>query len=208
MDEKELLHRKALRLEYFTVGYNAFEAIASIIAGKIAGSISLVGFGLDSIVESLSGLVMIWRLRKHGRIDKDEEERIERRAKKFVGLTFFLLALYVLVESVRKIVLRQTPDPSIPGIVIAVLSLIIMPLLAGRKMNIGKEIKMGSLIADAKETVVCSFLSLALLIGLVTRMAFDFRLADPIVGLIIVVYLLKEGCELLFEQEEEDEDKE
>jgi len=208
MDEKEFLHRKALRLEYFTVGYNVFEALVSIAAGKIAGSISLIGFGLDSIVESLSGLVMIWRLRKHGRMDKNEEERIERRTRRFVGLTFVLLAVYVLFESVRKIVLKETPEPSVPGIVIAVLSLIIMPLLARMKFKIGKELKMGSLVADAKETVVCSFLSLALLIGLVMRIAFDFRLADPIVGLVIVVYLFKEGCELLFEKEEEHENKE
>jgi divalent metal cation (Fe/Co/Zn/Cd) transporter len=208
MNEKEFLHKKALRLEYFTVGYNMFEALVSITAGKIAGSISLIGFGLDSIVESLSGLVMIWRLRKHGRMDKEEEERIEQRARRFVGLTFVLLAVYVLVESVRKIVLKEIPEPSVPGIVIAVLSLIIMPLLARRKLKIGKELNMGSLIADAKETVVCSFLSLALLFGLVMRMAFNFRLADPIVGLVIVIYLFKEGAELLFESEGEHENKE
>lgn len=208
MDRSEFLHRKALRLEYFTVGYNVFEALVAIAAGKIAGSISLIGFGLDSIVESLSGLVMIWRLRKQGRMDKDEEERIERRARRFVGLTFVLLAVYVLVESVRKIVLKEISAPSVPGIVIAVLSLIIMPLLARMKFKIGKELEMGSLVADAKETVVCSFLSLALLIGLVMRIAFDFRLADPIVGLVIVVYLFKEGSELLFEKEEEHENKE
>jgi len=206
MDEKVFLHRKALRLEYFTVGYNAFEALVSIAAGKMAESISLIGFGLDSIVESLSGLVMIWRLRKHGRMDREEEERIERRTRRFVGLTFVLLAVYVLFESVRKIVLKEIPGSSVPGIVIAVLSLIIMPLLARMKFKIGKELEMGSLVADAKETVVCSFLSLALLIGLVMRVAFGFRLADPIVGLVIVVYLFKEGAELLFEKEEEHED--
>jgi len=204
MDEKGLLHKKALRLEYFTVGYNVFEALVAIAAGKIAGSISLIGFGMDSIAESLSGLVMIWRLRKHGHINRDEEERIERRARRFVGLTFVLLAVYVLVESVRKIVLKEPLKPSVTGIVIAALSLIIMPLLARMKFKIGKELNMGSLVADAKETVVCSFLSLSLLIGLVMRAAFGFRLADPIVGLVIVVYLFKEGCELLFEKEAEE----
>lgn len=198
-------HKKALQLEYFTVGYNFIEAIASIIAGRLAGSISLIGFGLDSIVESLSGGVLIWRLKKHGQISPEEEERIEQKASRFVGITFFILAAYILFESVKKIVLKEIPDPSLPGIFIAIISLIIMPVLASAKYRLGKRLNMPSLVADSKETLVCSVLSLALLLGLVTRYFFNFWLSDPIVGILIVGFLIKEGHELVFE-DEEDED--
>jgi divalent metal cation (Fe/Co/Zn/Cd) transporter len=193
------LHKKALILEYFTVVYNILEAIASILAGRMAGSISLIGFGLDSIVESLSGFVLIWRLKKYRTISEEEEEKIERRASRFVGITFFILGAYVLFESVKKIILKEMPDPSLFGIIIAVVSLIIMPILASAKYRLGKRLNMPSLIADSKETYVCSVLSMALLLGLLTRYFFNFWLSDPIVGLLIVAYLGKEGYELMSE---------
>ena len=195
------LHKRALSLEYVTVGYNIVEAIASILAGRLAGSIALVGFGLDSIVESLSGFVLIWRLKKHGTVSQEEEEKIEKRASRFVGITFFVLGAYILLESVKKIVLREIPDPSLFGIIIAVVSLIIMPLLASAKHRIGKQLGMASLVADSKETFVCAVLSAALLIGLLTHYFFRFWLSDPIVGLLIVAFLLREGYELIFEKE-------
>ena len=129
------LHRKALRLEYFTVFYNGLEATASIIAGHMAGSIALIGFGLDSIVESLSGFVLIWRLKKHGSLSPEKEELVERRASRFVGITFFILGLYVLVESVQAIALNETAESSFPGIVIASVSLLIMPVLGWGKLD-------------------------------------------------------------------------
>jgi divalent metal cation (Fe/Co/Zn/Cd) transporter len=195
-------YRQALGLEYFTVGYNAVEAIVSIIAGRLAGSIALVGFGMDSIVESLSGLVLIWRLRKHEKLSKEEEEKVEQRAERFVGITFFLLAAYILFESVRKIVLKDIPDPSLFGIIIAVVSLIVMPFLGAAKHKLGEKLSLRSLIADAKETFVCSVLSLALLLGLLGNYLFGFWLADPLVGIITVLYLVKEGRELLFKDKE------
>lgn len=194
--------KKALHLEYFTVIYNFFEAIASILAGGIANSIALIGFGLDSIVESLSGFVLIWRLRKHGRISEEEEERIETRASRFVGITFFALGGYVLFESIRKIVIRDIAEPSILGIIIAIISIIVMPVLGYHKLRLGNELDLKSLVADSKETFVCAFLSVALLVGLTTRYFFDFWLADPIVGLIIVIYLFREGFELVGGEEE------
>jgi divalent metal cation (Fe/Co/Zn/Cd) transporter len=199
----ERLYKKALLYEYFTVCYNAVEAVVSIIAGRLANSISLVGFGLDSIVESLSGFVLIWRLRKHGKISEEEEERIERRASLFVGITFFVLAAYVLLESVKKIVLKEIPDPSLLGIVIASVSTIVMPFLGYKKLTLGRELGSRSLIADSKETFVCMVLSVALLLGLLTRYVFNFWLSDPIVGLLIVFYLAREGRELVFEEEEQ-----
>jgi divalent metal cation (Fe/Co/Zn/Cd) transporter len=203
MKEESTFFRKALTLEYFTVGYNFLEAAASLIVGSLAGSISLIGFGLDSVVESLSGFVLIWRLRKHGEILEEEEARIERRASLFVGVTFLLLGLYVGFESIRKIILNEPPEKSVPGMVIALLSLVVMPILARAKLKIGQELDLKSLIADSKETFVCAWLSAALLAGLVIHAITGIWLADPIVGLIITGFLFREGIELVFENEEE-----
>ena len=199
------LSKKALLLSYFTVIYNVLEGIISIIAGLMAGgSIALIGFGLDSFVESLSGCVMIWRFRKHDTISEEEEERIERKAEKLIGITFFVLGAYVLFESVRKLYSRSPADPSVLGIVIAIVSIIVMPALFYLKYRTGKAIGSRSLVADSKETLACVFLSVALLIGLTLNYLFGFWQADPIVGLIIVFFLVKEGYETLTEEEEEE----
>ena len=197
------LYKKGLYLEYFTVGYNILEAAASIIFGSIASSVALIGFGLDSIVESLSGMVLIWRLRQHGKITKEAEERIEKRATRFVAITFLVLGLYILFESVRKLAVAEIPEPSVPGMAIAVASLIVMPLLTWQKYKTGKQINSRALVADSKETLACSFLSVALLLGLGANYLFGFWQADPIVGLIIVAFLFREGRELWKESGEE-----
>lgn len=188
-------YKKALRLEYFTLAYNLAEAAASIVFGSLAGSIALIGFGLDSIVESLSGLILIWRLKRHRTGTEEEEEKIERRAERFVALTFFLLGSYVLIESAGKLVEGEVPDPSIPGIAIALLSMTIMPILARKKRDLGVAIKSRALIADSKETLACALLSVALLVGLGANYLFGFWQADPIVGLLIVAFLYREGLE-------------
>lgn len=195
MKDRGRLYRKGLYLEYFTVVYNALEAIASIVFGGIAGSIALIGFGLDSIVESLSGLVLIWRLRQHGVISEEAEERVEKRAVRFVAITFFVLGLYVLFQSIKKLVAVEMPEASVPGMLIAVASLVFMPLLAWQKNRTGKEIKSRALVADSRETLACAFLSVALLLGLGANYLFGFWQADPIVGLIIVLFLFREGWE-------------
>ncbi len=187
------LYKKGLHLEYFTVGYNIVEAVASIGFGILAGSIALVGFGLDSIVESLSGFVLIWRLRRHGKISKDREEKVEKRAMKFVAITFFVLGAYVLYESIKKLMFMEIPEPSLPGIVIASVSIIVMPILTLQKYNVGKQINSKALIADSKETLACAFLSLALLLGLGLNYLFGLWQADPVVGIIIVIFLFREG---------------
>jgi cation diffusion facilitator family transporter len=198
---KDELHSKALRLSYFTVGYNIIECILSIISGFIAGSTALLGYGSDSLVESLSGTIMIWRFRKHKKISKEEEEKIEKKAVFLIGITFFIFGTYILFESIRKLIIQEKPEPSIIGILIAIASIIVMPILFLSKYKTGKTIGSNSLIADSKQTLACLFMSFSLLIGLGLNYLWGYWQADPIVGLIIVAFLFKEGYESIFEKE-------
>ncbi len=193
-------HQKALRLSYLTVGYNVLEGAVSIFAGSLAGSIALVGFGLDSFVESLSGGIMIWRFRRHADLTPEEEERREKLAIKMVGWTFFGLAAYVLYESLKKLILQEAPAPSLLGIIIATVSLVLMPLLFFLKLRVSADLGSASLKADAKQTLACAFLSLALLVGLGLNYVAGYWQADPIIGLIIAAVLGREGYETLKEE--------
>jgi len=197
------LHKRALLLSYFTIAYNVVEFILSIIAGILANSVALIGFGLDSLVESLSAGIMVWRFSKHGKISKEEEERIEQRAETLVGYTFLILAAYILYESIDKFVNHEIPEPSLFGIIIAFASIIIMPILYKMKYQTGKALNSKSLIADSKETLACTFLSAALLIGLGANYLFGFWQADLIVGFLIVIYLVRESMEILRGEREE-----
>jgi len=195
------LHTKALRLSYFTVGYNIVECIVSIIAGFIAGSTALLGFGSDSLIESLSGTIIIWRFRKHGIISKDKEDEIEKKATFYVGVTFFIFGIYILYESIRKLIQIDKPEPSLIGILIAIASIIVMPILFYTKYKTGKALQSKSLVADSKQTLACLFMSVSLLIGLGLNYLWGFWQADPIIGIIIVAFLLKEGYEIIFEDD-------
>jgi cation diffusion facilitator family transporter len=203
---KNRLVKRGLYLEYINVTYNILEAVAAIIFGGLSNSIALVGFGLDSIVESLSGLVLIWRLRQHGKISPELEEKIERRATRFVAITFFILGVYIAYESIDKLISSEIPEPSLPGIIIAIVSLIAMPFMAWMKYRTGKQINSRALVADSKETIACAFLSVALLLGLGLNYLFGFWQADPIVGILIVVFLFREGWELWNEEDEDEDD--
>ncbi|MDY6820809.1 MAG: cation transporter [Deferribacterota bacterium] len=194
--KKANLYKRGLSLEYFTVGYNIFEGFISIGAGIIAGSIALVGFGLDSFIETLSGVVLIWRLRGHSE-DDEKERAMEQKAMRFVAYTFFILAIYVLYEASKKLYFREIPEGSLVGIIIALLSIIIMPILASQKRIIGEKINSGALIADSKETVFCAYLSVTLLLGLLLNYFFGWWWADPAASLVIVGFLIKEGLECL-----------
>ena len=205
MNNGDHLRTKALRLSYFTVGYNMLEGMISVAVGIFSGSIALVGFGLDSFVESFSGGVMIWRFGKGRVFSEEEEERIERRAAKLVAYTFFILAAYILFESAKRLWYQEVPEPSLLGIAIAVLSIIVMPALARAKFRLGKQLGSRSLVADSKETLACFFLSVALFIGLVLNYVAGLWQADPVVGLIICGYLIKEGRETLAEEDEGDD---
>lgn len=190
-----VLYKRGLKLEYYTVGYNILEAVAAIVFGGIASSIALIGFGFDSIIESMSGMVLIWRLSRGISSNDENDERIERRARRFVAMTFFVLGAYILYESISTLVQYEAPDKSLAGIIIAVLSLIFMPFLASAKIKVGKQINSKALLADAKETLACMYLSAALLLGLGSNYLFGFWQADPIASIIIALYLFKEGYE-------------
>ena len=193
-------HKKALYLSVFTVSYNFLEGVISVILGSFSGSVALVGFGLDSFIESLSGSVMIWRFTKGAELPPEEEEKIESKAAKLVAYTFFILSAYILFVSLKKLYLQEHPEPSVFGIIIAVVSLIVMPLLFYLKYRIGKTIGSRSLVADSKQTLACMYLSLALLAGLGLNYLYGFWWADPAAGLVIVVLLIREGYETLKEE--------
>jgi cation diffusion facilitator family transporter len=191
------MRQKALSLEYFTVGWNVLEGVIAITAGILAGSIALVGFGLDSYIEVASGAVLIWRLRKHE--DKEEEEKAEKRAILLVGITFLALALYVSYESIKKLIVQEPPAESLIGILLAIVSLIVMPLLAWQKRKVAAQIQSRALAADALETLVCSYLSLTLLVGLGLNAWLGWWWADPLAALVMVFFLVREGWEAIEE---------
>ena len=192
------LSRRALLLSYFTVAYNVIEGVLSIVAGGLASSIALVGFGMDSFIESTSGGIMIWRF-SQTRLSEAEEKRVEARAVKLVGWSFFVLAAYVLFEAAKKLITREVPDPSLFGIIIAATSLVVMPALFIAKQRTGRKLGSRSLLADSKQTLACTFMSLALLLGLLANRLFGFWQADPVVGLFIGAWLVREGIETLRE---------
>ena len=189
-----VIHR-GLSLEYFTVAWNLLEAAVALVTGAVAGSIALIGFGLDSLIEVASGGVLLWRLRA----DHDEErrERVERSALKLVGLSLLLLAAYVAGDSVFSLVQRQAPERSLPGIALAIASLIAMPLLARAKRRVASSLGSSALQADSRQTDICAYLSAILLLGLLLNAAFGFWWADPAAGLVMVPLIAYEGSEAL-----------
>jgi divalent metal cation (Fe/Co/Zn/Cd) transporter len=192
---------QALWLSYLTVGYNLLEALASLVAGYLAGSVALTGFGPDSLVESFSGAIMIWRFRPHPGLTRDMEARKEQRAIKLVGYSFFILAGYVMFEAGRKLWFREIPEPTLPGLIIALASIVAMPTLFFFKLRTSRALNSRSFLADARQTMACFFLSLALLAGLGLNYLFGLWQADPITGLMISTVLVREGYQTLRFQE-------
>jgi cation diffusion facilitator family transporter len=203
---KQRLHRRALRLEYFTVSWNVIEALVAITAGVIAGSVALVGFGVDSGIEVISAVAFLWRFRTAGAdADAEQEEHAERRALYAVALTFFLLAAYIGFEAISALVTGEEPDSSTVGLVLSVVSLAVMPTLAYWKQRTGREMGSRALQADAIETWVCSYLSLALLAGVGLYAAFGWGWADPVGALLMLPVILWQGWETLEEAREDEE---
>lgn len=200
---KRLLHRRALRLEYFTVAWNVIEAVVAITAGVIVGSVVLIGFGADSGIEVISAVALLWRLRRAGAdADADTEAHAERRALYAVAATFFLLAAYITFESTSALIAGDEPDSSTVGLVLSLVSLAVMPALAFWKARTGREIGSRALQADAVETWVCSYLSLALLIGIGAHAAFGWAWADPVGALLMLPVILWQGWETAEEARE------
>lgn len=197
MDMNLNLKKRAINLAYFTIIYNLLEGLLSIIAGWMAGNISLIGFGLDSAVESFSAFVIAWRFRNLD-ISKNKEKEVEEKALRYIGYSFFILAFYVFYESVKKLYLNEISQPSLLGIIIASASVIIMPLLFYYKYETGQALKSRSVIADSKETLACLFLSVSLLLGLLLNYHYGLWQADPIIGILIALFLVKEGYGILF----------
>ena len=184
-----LLQRRIRIIVAITITYNVIEAIVAITAGTVASSTALIGFGLDSIVEVLSAAAIAWQFAA-----PDPEKR-ERVALRVIAVSFFGLAAYVSVDAVLALTGIREPDHSPVGIVLAAVSLAIMPFLSLAERRTGKELGSASAIADAKQTLICSYLSAAVLIGLVLNLAFGWTWADPVAGLVIVVFAVREGLE-------------
>lgn len=192
---KEKYRKRALLLSVGTVGYNLIEGVAAVTVGLITNSSALFSFGLDSFTESLSGSVMIWRFGKER--SEAEEERVEQKAQKLVAYTFFILGAFVLYDAVSQLLAHEEPDKSLFGIVVAVLSLIIMPALMLAKYKTGKLLKSKSLIADSKQTLACVIMSVTLLLGVGLNYFFGLWWADPVAAIAIAAMLFYEGKEAL-----------
>jgi divalent metal cation (Fe/Co/Zn/Cd) transporter len=182
------LTRRAFALEGLTVAWNTVEAAVALVAGIVAGSIALVGFGLDSLVEIFAAGVVIWQLRG---VSEDRE----RHALRLIAVSFFALAAYVTIEALRDLLLRHEPATSTPGIVLAVASLAVMPSLALAKRRAGQRLGNPVLVADSIETLLCAYLSAILLVGLALNATVGWWWADPLAGLGIAYFALREGRE-------------
>lgn len=193
---RQTLLRRALWLAIFTVTWNLTEGVVAITAAALAGSRALVGFGVDSFVESISAGVLIWRLQIEHRAPH-RAEQVEQRALRLIGIAFLLLAAVVAVESIRSLIAGDRPDASIVGIVLTTVSLIVMPVLAQAKRRVGVELGQRSITADSAQTRACAYLSAVVLAGLALNAIFGWWWADPIAALGVVAFLVHEGREAL-----------
>jgi divalent metal cation (Fe/Co/Zn/Cd) transporter len=203
------LIRSALRLEVFTVVWMVVEAAVAIAAGVVAGSVLLTAFGLDSFVELVSGGVLLWRLSvEAGTGDLERVERVERRATWFVAVTLLLLCLYVVTFASVGLATQSKPDTSVPGIVISIAAVIVMPYLAFSKRRLAERIDSSALRGDAAESLTCGYMAATVLVGVASSAAFGWWWADDIAGLVFLVWLAREAKEALEDALETDESDE
>jgi divalent metal cation (Fe/Co/Zn/Cd) transporter len=196
MDCKEATERAAAvvrgrTLEYFTIAWNALEGAVAVIAGWLAGSVSLVGFGIDSFIEVTSGSVLLWRMSVDADVPRRQSN--EKLALKIVAICFVCLAAYIAYESATDLWFERAPEHSVPGIILACVSLVVMPLLARAKRQVGRSLRSEAMRADAKQTEFCTYLSAILLAGLLLNALFGLWWADPVAGLSMVPIIAKEG---------------
>jgi len=188
--------RVGLWLVVATMVYNAIEAVVALWAGVSADSVALVGFGFDSVIELAAASMLLWRLSLEARgSDAAAVESAERKVRRFVGATFFLLAAYVIFQSIWVLWKRDAPSESWIGLVLAFVSLLLMPLVALWKLRVAAVINSAALRAEAKETIACSYLSFCLLLGLLANAVAGWWWADPVAALLMVPWLIHEGME-------------
>lgn len=187
------LVRRGLQLSYATLAYNCLEGVIAILAGLAAGSIALVGFGADSLIEVTASLTAIWRLRSDS--DPARRERSEQLSLRVIGILFLALAAYVTADATQSLIDRQAPDASVVGLVLAAASLIVMPLLANAKRRIAVAMGSGALAAESRQTMLCTYLSAILLGGLILNAALGWWWADPIAALVMVPIIAREGID-------------
>jgi len=185
--------QRGKRLEYFTIAWNSLEGLVAVVAGAIAGSISLIGFGIDSFIEVTSGATLLWRMSVDA--NKHTRERNERLSIRVVGVCFIALAVYVACESVFDLIARKTPEHSVPGILLACVSLVVMPILSRAKKRVASELGSTAMKADAKQTDFCVYLSGILLTGLLLNAALGWWWADPLAGPVITPIIANEGVQ-------------
>jgi cation diffusion facilitator family transporter len=204
---REELHRRGLRLEWFTVAWNVVEALIAIGVGVVVESVALVGFGVDSGIEVISAVALLWRLRKAGpHASAEEHGAAERRALYLVAATFFLLAAYILYEAIGALLSGEGSESSTVALVLSVVSILVMPTLAYLKGRTGRELRSRALVADSVETWVCAYLSVALLATVGLNAAFGWWWADPVGALAMLPVILWQGWETLEEAREEVEE--
>jgi len=193
MSERPAEVHRGRRLEYFTVVWNTLEGLVAVVAGIVAGSISLVGFGIDSFIEVTSGSVLLWRMS----VDSDVHRREinEKRALRIVGTCFLLLAAYITYDSISDLWSKRAPEHSVAGIILACASLVVMPVLSRAKRKVGRSLGSAAMHADAKQTEFCTYLSAILLLGLLLNAFFGLWWADPAAALIMVPIIAKEGID-------------
>ncbi len=195
IDRAQLL-RRALQLEYLTLGWNVVEGVVAVAAATLAGSIALLGFGIDSFVECASGLILVWRLAAERRgMHVDAIERLDRRARRLVGASLFLLAAYITVDAGLALWRGERPSPSMLGIGLTVLSILAMRWLAGAKRRAAAALESRALEADAFQTTACFWLSIITLAGVGLNVAFGWWWADPAAALGMTWFIAKEGVE-------------
>lgn len=198
------LHRRALRLEWLTTGWNVLEAIVAIGAGLLSGSVALIAFGFDSLIEVLSAAALLWRLLRAGpRATEAEHSRAERGALYLVALTFFLLGVYITIDAAKALIARSLPETSAIGIGLSIASLVAMPALGHTKQVTARTMGSKALAADAIETWVCAYLSAALLLGLGLHSLMGWWWADPAGALIMVPFIVWQGLKAVQEAREE-----
>ena len=192
-EKRAALVRRGQGLSIATIAYNALEGIVAVIAGALAGSISLVGFGVDSVIEVASGGASLWRLQAD--VDPKRRERVERIAHRIIGASFLALAAYIVFDALENLLQRRAAEESFFGIAIAVGSLMVMPLLARAKRRVANGLGSRALAADATQTDACTYLSVILLVGLLLNATVGWWWADPVAALAMTPFITKEGIE-------------